>query len=245
MARLKAAMTTSTSGISGRAVGVALGAATAAVAAVCVARALAVPRAEVGAAREPLVAPFMERKMSIAARLAEAIQKQTVSFDAPSSVGEAAASIGCGCTCHAQASATAVRGDTGAAAATITAGPTPSLPLHARDSRGSEEAAVAAAAAVGEPVPSNGKKQVTRNADQFLALHELLVRSYPRMHAALERHVINELSLVYIWWGTDRSLPAAGFAAHLDVVPAVAAEWTVPPFEGRIADGQVWGRGAM
>ncbi len=34
------------------------------------------------------------------------------------------------------------------------------------------------------------------------------------------------------------------FYGHLDVVPA-GAGWTYPPFEGRIADGCVWGRGAL
>lgn len=33
--------------------------------------------------------------------------------------------------------------------------------------------------------------------------------------------------------------------AHADVVPAEAADWSVPPFEGRIQDGYVWGRGAL
>ena len=32
---------------------------------------------------------------------------------------------------------------------------------------------------------------------------------------------------------------------HLDVVPADAADWTVDPFAGEIADGCVWGRGAV
>jgi acetylornithine deacetylase/succinyl-diaminopimelate desuccinylase-like protein len=31
---------------------------------------------------------------------------------------------------------------------------------------------------------------------------------------------------------------------HMDVVPADAARWTVPPFAGEIRDGYVWGRGA-
>ena len=31
---------------------------------------------------------------------------------------------------------------------------------------------------------------------------------------------------------------------HLDVVPAEAGRWTVPPFSGEIRDGYVWGRGA-
>ena len=32
---------------------------------------------------------------------------------------------------------------------------------------------------------------------------------------------------------------------HMDVVPASAADWSVPPFEARLADGYVWGRGSL
>lgn len=33
--------------------------------------------------------------------------------------------------------------------------------------------------------------------------------------------------------------------SHLDVVPAEPARWTHPPFAGALAEGQVWGRGAV
>ncbi len=33
--------------------------------------------------------------------------------------------------------------------------------------------------------------------------------------------------------------------SHLDVVPAVASDWSVPPFGGEVRDGFVWGRGAV
>ncbi len=32
---------------------------------------------------------------------------------------------------------------------------------------------------------------------------------------------------------------------HVDVVSTAGQQWAVPPFEGRIADGHVWGRGAL
>ena len=32
---------------------------------------------------------------------------------------------------------------------------------------------------------------------------------------------------------------------HLDVVPTAAQPWDVPPFEGRLRDGYIWGRGAL
>ncbi len=39
--------------------------------------------------------------------------------------------------------------------------------------------------------------------------------------------------------------PSLMLIAHTDVVPAPTAGWTVPPFEGRIRDGQLVGRGAV
>ena len=45
--------------------------------------------------------------------------------------------------------------------------------------------------------------------------------------------------------GQDREAPALVVHAHLDVVPAIAADWSVPAFEGTIQDGLVWGRGAV
>lgn len=45
--------------------------------------------------------------------------------------------------------------------------------------------------------------------------------------------------------GTDPDAPALAVHAHLDVVPAEPAEWAVPPFEGAVHDGVVWGRGAV
>lgn len=32
---------------------------------------------------------------------------------------------------------------------------------------------------------------------------------------------------------------------HIDVIPAVAAEWTMPPFSGARSGGYIWGRGAL
>ncbi|WP_159498838.1 M20/M25/M40 family metallo-hydrolase [Microbacterium sp. 18062] len=45
--------------------------------------------------------------------------------------------------------------------------------------------------------------------------------------------------------GRDRSLPALVVHGHLDVVPAVAEDWSVDPFGGEIRDGLLWGRGAV
>jgi acetylornithine deacetylase/succinyl-diaminopimelate desuccinylase-like protein len=60
----------------------------------------------------------------------------------------------------------------------------------------------------------------------------------------LESHT-KRTSLVARIPGEDPSRPALLIHGHLDVVPANAADWTRDPFGGEIADGCVWGRGAV
>src|ERR1051325_8093826 len=45
--------------------------------------------------------------------------------------------------------------------------------------------------------------------------------------------------------GADRSRGALLVHGHLDVVPADASEWSVPPLSGEEKDGYLWGRGAI
>lgn len=81
----------------------------------------------------------------------------------------------------------------------------------------------------------------------FLALHRWMETTYPEFHGATEREVFNRYSLLYRWPGRG-GCDAAGFIAHLDVVPieqGTLEGWTHPPFAGVIADGFVWGRGAV
>ncbi|WP_426183285.1 M20/M25/M40 family metallo-hydrolase [Microbacterium sp. TWP3-1-2b2] len=45
--------------------------------------------------------------------------------------------------------------------------------------------------------------------------------------------------------GRDSSKPALVVHGHLDVVPAMAEDWSVDPFAGEVRDGMLWGRGAV
>jgi carboxypeptidase PM20D1 len=86
------------------------------------------------------------------------------------------------------------------------------------------------------------------DAGEFIALHEYLERSFPRVHAALTKEAVADHSLVYTWQGQEEELKPILLMAHIDVVPAESeAEggWTYSPFEGHIAEGYIWGRGAM
>jgi acetylornithine deacetylase/succinyl-diaminopimelate desuccinylase-like protein len=52
-------------------------------------------------------------------------------------------------------------------------------------------------------------------------------------------------TVVARWEGAKDSEPPLLVHGHLDVVPAVAADWQVDPFAGEIRDGCLWGRGAV
>jgi carboxypeptidase PM20D1 len=82
----------------------------------------------------------------------------------------------------------------------------------------------------------------------FEGLRNLLQVLYPQVEDHLTREVINGGALLYTWKGTDPDLEPIALAAHQDVVPANEATdsgWSYPPFAGEVADGYVWGRGAL
>ena len=86
--------------------------------------------------------------------------------------------------------------------------------------------------------------------EPFLALHEYLEKAFPRTHETLKREVVGEgrLSLLYTWEGTDPSASPFLLMSHIDVVPVEIdgeTPWTHPAFGGDVADGYVWGRGAL
>jgi acetylornithine deacetylase/succinyl-diaminopimelate desuccinylase-like protein len=55
----------------------------------------------------------------------------------------------------------------------------------------------------------------------------------------------NRTSVVARVEGEDRSRPALLIHGHLDVVPAEPKAWTYDPFAAEVADGAIWGRGAI
>ena len=55
----------------------------------------------------------------------------------------------------------------------------------------------------------------------------------------------NRTSVVTRMEGEDTSRPALLIHGHLDVVPAEPKEWRYDPFAAEVADGCIWGRGAV
>ncbi len=82
----------------------------------------------------------------------------------------------------------------------------------------------------------------------FKNLHDYLKKTYPASHAAMKKEVINEMSLLYSWKGSEPEKKPVMLMAHLDVVPVekgTEKDWRYPAFSGKIAEKHIWGRGAM
>lgn len=87
-----------------------------------------------------------------------------------------------------------------------------------------------------------------RDDGAFRELHAHLEASFPLAHGALERESVGAQGLMFRWAGADTTIKPVALLAHQDVVPAdeaPGAGWAHPPFAGEIADGFVWGRGAI
>lgn len=83
-------------------------------------------------------------------------------------------------------------------------------------------------------------------SEAFAGFRRWFEATYPKLHRTLTREIVAGDSLLYTWAGSDPALEPVLLAAHQDVVPAENLErWTRPPFEGRIEDGFVWGRGTI
>lgn len=78
-------------------------------------------------------------------------------------------------------------------------------------------------------------------------LHAWLASTYPKAHAAMQRELVGK-TLLYTWPGSDPAAQPIIVMAHQDVVPVTPGtekDWKYQPFAGTIAEGAVWGRGAV
>lgn len=85
-----------------------------------------------------------------------------------------------------------------------------------------------------------------RDEDAFARWKEFIAESFPLVHERLELISPGTLAIVFRWTGQDETLLPGALLAHFDVVPPGDPEaWTYPPFSGEIAEGYIWGRGAI
>ena len=79
-------------------------------------------------------------------------------------------------------------------------------------------------------------------------LRDVFEKNFPNLHKTCKMQLINDYSILYTWEGKNSALKPLLLAGHQDVVPVDdkdVSKWTHPPFGGVIADGFVWGRGAL
>ena len=85
-------------------------------------------------------------------------------------------------------------------------------------------------------------------AAEWATLQAWLLATYPAVAAHTQRELVGGRSLIVTWPGSEPALAPVILMAHQDVVPVeegTEGNWRHPPFAGEIADGAVWGRGAV
>jgi carboxypeptidase PM20D1 len=86
-----------------------------------------------------------------------------------------------------------------------------------------------------------------QDAEALRGLQAHIKQSFPAFHAAANREIVADYSLLYTWEGSDPKAQPIALLAHQDVVPVAPGtekDWQQPPYDGVIADGFIWGRGS-
>ena len=82
----------------------------------------------------------------------------------------------------------------------------------------------------------------------FDDFHAFLEKAYPLIHENLEKQVISTRSLMYHWKSEHPEKEPVCLLSHQDVVPVTPGteeDWKYPAFGGEVAEGFLWGRGAI
>jgi acetylornithine deacetylase/succinyl-diaminopimelate desuccinylase-like protein len=87
----------------------------------------------------------------------------------------------------------------------------------------------------------NGKSVGERRAAEYVAEQLAAVGIESQIYESEP----GRANVVARWEGEESSADPLLVHGHLDVVPADAKDWKIDPFAGELADGCVWGRGAV
>jgi carboxypeptidase PM20D1 len=93
--------------------------------------------------------------------------------------------------------------------------------------------------------PADTSLRDNRAFREFIQLAEI---AFPLIHSSLDVELVNEYSLLVTWPGSDPDLEPWLLMGHYDVVPVEEGsmdDWEQDPFGGIVADGFIWGRGAL
>ncbi len=80
--------------------------------------------------------------------------------------------------------------------------------------------------------------------DDYEAFLDWVGTTFPHIEEAMDRTLVSGFTPIYHWEGGDPDAGAILISGHYDVVP-IEGDWSRDPWAGEIADGYVWGRGAM
>ena len=90
-----------------------------------------------------------------------------------------------------------------------------------------------------ETVSSREDKDPAR----FYQLHKVMEELFPNVFSKCEKYDFDG-NLLVRYPGKDPNKQPIVLISHLDVVPA-EGKWTYPPFEGKIVNGKIYGRGTF
>lgn len=87
----------------------------------------------------------------------------------------------------------------------------------------------------------------TYNTTELDHFRNYIIKTFPLVHSTkfISFEVVNGFSLLYKVTGKNAQLKPYMLAAHMDVVPVDESQWSVPPFEGRIENETLYGRGTL
>ncbi len=82
----------------------------------------------------------------------------------------------------------------------------------------------------------------------FYGFHRFLSETFPLVHEKLTLEKISDYSLLYTWKGANKDKKPIILMSHQDVVPVdqpTLTDWEAGPFEGKITDTDIIGRGTL
>lgn len=92
------------------------------------------------------------------------------------------------------------------------------------------------------------QRRIDFQEQEFEAFINWVRQAYPAVHERLQLQRVGGYTLLYHWPGADPDLAPILITGHYDVVPVLPGTeslWQQPPFDGAVADGIIWGRGAL
>uniref|UniRef100_A0A8C5LYL2 Peptidase M20 dimerisation domain-containing protein n=1 Tax=Leptobrachium leishanense TaxID=445787 RepID=A0A8C5LYL2_9ANUR len=96
-------------------------------------------------------------------------------------------------------------------------------------------------------IPTVSFSETEQNTTALAEFDEFIHRAFPEIFKSIlvTYESVGKYSHLFHVQGSNNSLQPYMLLAHLDVVPAPAEGWDVPPFSGEEKDGYIYGRGTI